>query len=196
MIRTRLIGGLSFFVLLVVVFCSFMYIAYEQTSTPQSVQQEELIELRLEDRPNVEIVEASVVSPTVIKDGGEVVYQYHYIFDSATKEVIEKTPTYLVGSTRNQIEQIFPDWQVFLFSEDKLILRKSVEAKSDEVYCLGTVDGYIGIFNENDRKEMKLQEKTEIPISTFSESDQNRLLEGINVMGEENLVKLLADFTT
>lgn len=175
------------------VFFTFLYIAFYSTIKEDTVENVE--ELRIEDRTEVEIVQSVSTAP-VIRGDGELVYQYFYAFDSVTKEVVEEMPEYLLGANRRQIEEIFSEWQVLLFSSDKVILRQNVEAKSDEIYCISVVDGYIAIFHENDKKQMKLQEKTSTPISILSSYEQNQLLNGINIVGEENLVKIMADFTT
>lgn len=189
----KLIGIFTIF--LMVIFVISLNLAYNNMTNNISNEENTNIEnLRIEDREDTEIIQTSTA--VTIKDVGEVVYQYYYTFDSVTKEVVENIPQYLVGATREQTVDIFPDWQLLLFSENKVILRKFIDANSDEIYYISDVDGYIAIFNENERKQLKLIEQTTIPINIFPQFEQEQLQLGIEIIGKENLVKIMSDFST
>lgn len=180
--------------ILIAVFVISLNWAYNSTKNNYVVDEKiDLEDLRIEDQENIEIVQASTA--ITVKEKGEVVYQYYYAFDSVVKEIVEEIQPYLVGATREQMIDIFPDWQLLLFSEDKIILRQIIEAKSTEIYCIADVDGYIAIFNENDKKQMKLLEKTTIPVNVLPIFEQEQLKNGINAIGQENLVRILADLS-
>lgn len=129
-----------------------------------------------------------------IATGGQLIYQYYYTKDRTLKEQQEEIPNFLVGLTREQIESIYPNWQLILFSPDKVILRCKIDKKSDEVYLLAIYDGYVTLFYENEDMKLELKEKTEIPLSVLPEREQKQLQTGIYVYGEEDLIKLLSDF--
>ncbi len=130
---------------------------------------------------------------TIAQDG-TLIYQYYYTKDHTLKEQQEETPNFLVGLTREQLESIYPNWQLILFSPNKVILRCKIEKVSDEVYFLAVYDGYVTLFYENEDMKLEMKEKTEIPISVLPEREQKQLQTGIYVYGEEDLIKLLSDF--
>ena len=132
----------------------------------------------------------------VMKKDGLIIYQYYYTKDAYTKEQAEVIPDFLEGLNREQLQGIYNGWQVVYFSPEKVILRSSIEGRSDEVYYIGVYDGYVSIFNEDEGRNLKLRDKTEIPLKVLPEIEQMQIKEGICVIGEENLVKLLADYSS
>ncbi len=131
-----------------------------------------------------------------VKKEGKIIYQYYYTKDAITKEVEEPVPDFLEGLNREQMQSIYNGWQIVYFSPEKVILRCSVEGKSSEVFVLKEYEGYLAVFTEDINKKMKLKELTQVPISVLPEPERQQLIEGIYVLGEENLVKLLSDFTS
>lgn len=126
----------------------------------------------------------------------EMVYQYYYTQDEMTKEQKEPAQDYLIGLNRKQLESIFQGWQLVYFSPEKVILRCSVEGTSTESYLLGVYEGCLAVFCEKEGNQIMLTEKTDIPIDVLPLAEQQQLREGIRVNGEENLAKLLADYTS
>ncbi len=131
-----------------------------------------------------------------VKKDGKIIYQYYYTKDAITKEIEETVPDFLEGLNRDQMQSIYNGWQIVYFSPEKVILRCSVEGKSSEVFLLKEYEGNLAVFTEDFDKKMKLKETTQVPISVVPEPERQQLMEGIYVLGEENLVRLLSDFTS
>jgi len=131
-----------------------------------------------------------------VKKEGKIIYQYYYTKDAITKEVTEPVPDFLEGLNRQQMQSIYNGWQIVYFSPEKVILRCSVEGKSSEVFVLKEYEGNLAVFTEDIDKKMRLKELTKVPISVLPDPERQQLIEGIYVLGEENLVKLLSDFTS
>lgn len=127
---------------------------------------------------------------------GVIIYQYYYTKDQITKEQEEPVPDYLVGLSREDLQEIYGGWQIVSFSAEKAILRCTVEGRSDEVYLLSAHNGYLAVYMENFSKKMKLKEITNVPVRILPEDERMQLEEGIYILGEENLVKILSDFTS
>lgn len=131
-----------------------------------------------------------------IKKEGKIIYQYYYTVDAITKEEEEPVPDFLEGLNREQLESIYTGWQIVYFSPEKVILRCSVKGKSSEVFLLKEYEGYLAVFVEDLDKKMRLKEITQVPLSVLPDPERQELKEGIYVLGEENLVRLLSDFTS
>ena len=152
-------------------------------------------EIPLEDREDKEILQVSNAEICMEEDG-KMVYQYYYTKDKITKESVEPVANYLVGFNRQQLQSVYNEWQIVFFSPDKVILRCAIQGKSSEVYMLGELDGMVAIFYEDENKKIKLQEKTDILVHLLPDYEKIQLKEGIYILGEENLVKLLGDLDT
>ncbi len=124
----------------------------------------------------------------------KMVYQYFYTQDHVTKKNIELAPDFLQGLDLEQLKSIYTGWQIVRFSPDTVILRCSIDGLSNEAYVLGEKEGFLAIFYEDEKQSLRLKEQTELPLSALPEGEQRQLKEGIRVVGEENLAKVLADF--
>lgn len=152
-----------------------------------------------QDRQNFPTQEESVQvgkREVTVKKEGKIIYQYFYTKDAITKEVEEPVPDFLEGLNREQMQSIYNGWQIVYFSPEKVILRCSVEGTSSEVFLLKEYQGFLAVFEEDISKKMRLKELTDVPVSVLPETERNQLAEGIYVLGEENLVRLLSDFTS
>lgn len=138
---------------------------------------------------------ASVKEDTIAEDA-HIVYQYYYTEDAITKEKVEPVQNFQKGLTLAQLQSIYHDWQVISFSPQKVILRCSVEGRSDACFLLGAYQGYLAVFQEDMQKRFVLYEQTDIPLAALPLSEQQKLKDGIVVMGEAALAKLLSDYSS
>ena len=129
-----------------------------------------------------------------IHAGTKMIYQYFYTRDRVTKKHIELAPDFLQGLDLEQLKSIYTGWQVVFFSPDQVVLRCSIDGLSSETYVLGEEEGFLAVFYEDEKKNLHLKERTELPLSALPEGEARQIQEGMRVIGEENLAKVLADF--
>ena len=122
------------------------------------------------------------------------VYQYYYTEDMITKEQSEPCPLFLQGLDLAELQSIYNGWQIVSFSAEKVILRSQINGRSDESYIIGESEGYLAVFYEDAQKVIRLKERTDLPLSALSADDAMQIREGLRVLGEENLAKLLSDY--
>ena len=139
-------------------------------------------------------MEQATKEETVIGAQAEIVYQYYYTEDQITVEQIEPVQDFMTGLSLQQVQSIYHGWQVVFFSQDKVILRCSVEGRSDESFLLGEKDGFLAVFIEKKKKTPELYECTDIPLSILPETERQQIQEGVSILGEENLAKILSDY--
>lgn len=171
-------------------FLVFLALGYRHTARPQ--QEGQPAETAAVGEGTREVLKGNI---TVAADT-EMVYQYFYTNDRVTKEQTEAAPLFLQGLDREQLQSVYNGWQMVLFSPEKVILRCRIEGRSSESYILGEDGGYLAVFYEDGEKAIRLQERTDIPLSALPEGEALQIREGMRVTGEENLAKLLADFTS
>lgn len=130
----------------------------------------------------------------VIGENAEIVYQYYYTEDQRTAEQKEPVQNYLLGLNLAQVRSIYNGWQVVFFSPEKVILRSTVEGRSDESFLLGEQNGMLAVFREDADGKITLYECTDVPLSVLPEIERQQIQEGVRILGEDNLAKVLADY--
>lgn len=126
----------------------------------------------------------------------KLVYQYYYALDQKVMEEESDPPYYLLDMTREQLQEKLSDWELQLFSDKKVVLRKVLQEKSPHHYYLvGVYDGCIAVFYDING-EWVLREITATPISVLPHEEQKKLEQGIPVYGEEELIRILEDYTS
>ena len=94
------------------------------------------------------------------------------------------------------MKKLYKDWQIITISSKELIMRKTLEAISDEQYIIGEKNWYVAVFYKEPQHGIVLHEITNTPLSALPLEERERLLEGISVTGDENLSKILSDYTS
>ncbi len=149
------------------------------------------------EREERETAEAPVMQQrNIILPDTRMVYQYFYTSDRVTKEESEKAPEFLQGLDMQQLESVYNGWQIVLFSPETVILRCSIEGLSSETYILGEEDGFLAVFYEDAQHMIRLKERTDIPLSVLAEEETEKLREGMRVIGEEELARVLSDLNS
>lgn len=157
----------------------------------------------------VEAVKESKITPST-----KVVIQNHYLEDDRIVEEEMEPPYYMLDLTRGQVEEYYPEYELISFSPTKVVLRKIItdEKDWDNYYIVKEYKGNIAIFYDyhkeykepelldeasfNNVLEEYLREIIEVPIDMFGEEEQQMLKEGISVYGEEELMRLIENYTS
>ena len=126
----------------------------------------------------------------------KMIYEYYYTEDDVTQTLEDVPPYFLLDMTLEDMKKVYTDWQIISFSSKEVIMRKTLEAKSDEQYIIGEKNGYVAVFNKEPQHGIVLHEITNTPLSALPLEERERLLEGISVTGDENLSKILSDYTS
>ncbi|NLJ88478.1 MAG: hypothetical protein GX327_06845 [Epulopiscium sp.] len=124
------------------------------------------------------------------------IYQYYDEKSNKTIEEKEKVPYFLIDLTKDEVQEIYYDWQVSSFSSEKVVLKKSIFTKNNSQYVLGVHDGFVAIFYNNEEDVTKVKEVTETPISSLPPEERNKLEKGIKVYSEDELIRMLEDYTS
>ncbi|NLP46225.1 MAG: hypothetical protein GX347_04155 [Epulopiscium sp.] len=156
-------------------------------------KEKEFLEDEIEQEESQEVVTRDVEK---ILPSTKFIYQYYYALDQTLEEEEMDPPYYLLDITREELQEKLSDWELQSFSDKKVILRKVIQEKSPHHYYLvGVYDGYLAVFYDIDG-EWVLREITSTPLSALSFQEQKKLQEGIGVHGEEELIRILEDYTS
>jgi hypothetical protein len=124
----------------------------------------------------------------------DMIYEYHYIDDGEIVRNNEKPPYFLMGLSKEELEHKFIDWEIIKFTKKEVVMKKYIEGKSEKHYIIGTKDGFVAVFYENEINGSTLKEITGTLVNTLHNEEQDRLREGIVISGDEKLIKALEDY--
>ena len=124
----------------------------------------------------------------------KMVYEYYYPALGETDVTEENAPYFMVNLTFDDLQKYYDDWQVTYFSAQKVVMRREVYDERNQRYIVGEKNGYVAVFYENDKDGEIVREITNIPVSALPSEEQKRLYEGINVIGDDKLMRILQDY--
>lgn len=100
----------------------------------------------------------------------------------------EKRPEeFYLGLNFNQIQEIYANWEITEFNSDQVIFKLKKEGLCPEHYYVGIYNSQVAIFHNNGN----LKEITDINVNLLREDVKIKLNEGIEVYGNEELLKLI-----
>lgn len=143
-----------------------------------------------QEQPVNNITQHKITSST------KMVYEYFYKKDSITERVEDVPPYFLVGLTRQDLEQNFPDWVVKSFSSDEVLMQKTIDAESTQHYIVKDYDGIVAVFYKTPIEGNDIKEITDIMTNTLPKEEQDKLKQGIEIKGKEELYRLLEGYTS
>jgi hypothetical protein len=103
-------------------------------------------------------------------------------------------PIELVNLTRQEIEDLYDDWEVETFSSDTLVLSQEINNFCDEHYMIKLGENNIEIYNVGNGGSLSLYKETDISKEYLTNEDINTLEEGIYVYGKGKLNATIEDF--
>jgi hypothetical protein len=128
-------------------------------------------------------------APIAVGDNTVVKYIYTYTEDNEEVFFEEKAPAYLIGLTAEEIKTAMPGYEICDFTENRLVLKKEIDGRSNAHYSIGEKDGYVAVFFDSGI----LKEKTATPIEGLDPEIKAKISKGIQIDGIENLARCLED---
>ncbi len=125
-----------------------------------------------------------------------IIYRYYYEKDEKTIEENKKPEYYMINMTEDTLKNKMEDWIVEEFSGKKVILKKSIKGKSPYYFVIGEKDGFIAAFYKNGIDDLRLRELTDTSINRLPKEEQEKIKKGIVVYGEEEMIKILEDYSS
>lgn len=123
----------------------------------------------------------TVTENTVIK------YKHSFTSDNITQEKEALAPYYMIGKTKQQLTEEMSDWNIESFSPAMVVMSKSINGNSPESYILRSKKGYVAVYYKNGA----LKEVTNTPVTSLSIDEQLKLEEGVEILGNKQLIQVL-----
>lgn len=100
----------------------------------------------------------------------------------------------LVNSTREDLLNEYPDWEISKYSSMEVVLYREFESDCGQHFVLKNDEGKITVYRINENGEEEIYEKTDISVDYLTETDKIEIENGIKVNGTEKLNQLIEDF--
>lgn len=130
-----------------------------------------------------------------INSGTRIVYE-HYDINTGSIQVLEaQAPNFMIRKSQQDIEQTFSEWDVVSFTDEEVVMRRHVENRSARLYTLGIEGDFIAIFNGGN-VGINLNEITDIYIGRLPQEEIDRLVEGVPIYSQDELIRRLEDYSS
>lgn len=129
------------------------------------------------------------ISPTA-----QVVMNQYYKKCGHTTKNKYSVPEEIINMNEKQVQKYYYGWKIDKFSSSELILSKVNPGICDEHYVVKDVDGLVNVYNLDDDGAESLVYSTEIETKYLPQEDREKLKNGINIVGKDNLSILLEDY--
>jgi len=100
----------------------------------------------------------------------------------------------MVNKNKEEIEKLYPDYNIEKFSNNEIILEKEEEGQCNEHYIIKDESSNIIIYRVLNDGTEEVYQNTGISTEYLPETDRINLKSGVKVFGIENLNSIIEDF--
>ena len=142
------------------------------------------------------IIETPIIeAPATLHITGDTVLRYEYYHSSLgiVETYEELAAPFFYGMYQDDLAAMFINWEIMEFSPSLVVMQKHVEAAQARPYIISSYGGYLAVFYGDEPLMMELTGRS---ILSLPIEEQQRLEEGIEVFGNEELLRALEDFSS
>ncbi|OGO86312.1 MAG: hypothetical protein A2Y22_02240 [Clostridiales bacterium GWD2_32_59] len=188
-------------ILIILGLITFVYFYNINVKAPKNNMTTKNYSIKNDDKPDISASSSTQVASVYnivekITPNTEIVYQYFYELDQKTVEEKEVPPYYMINMTEEELKNKYSDWQIKIFSSKQVVMQKNLKEKSPFYFKIGEKDGYIAVYYEKPVNGISLREITDTPVNTLPKDEQDKIKNGITVYGEDELIKILEDYSS
>ncbi|MCL2575272.1 MAG: hypothetical protein FWE33_02450 [Defluviitaleaceae bacterium] len=156
--------------------------------TPVVYDGEVVDDVQNEDLPEIVLHTDGIdrISPSTV-----MTFDYYQRETGGFDSVSEHPSPFLLGLAKDELVAVFADWEILSFTSEQVHLRQDT-ALFHRQYIISIHEGFIAVFYDDETGDIK--ELTNRPISALAQEEQQRLIEGIRVTGNDELLRALEDF--
>lgn len=146
-------------------------------------------------RPQVDIREVKNNTDYNISAETILHFETHYL-DCGHIEIVELLPSEtIIGADIDGLLRNYPGWMIDNYSERYVNMYKYEDGLCPNHYFLGIKDGYVTVFYKRTGEDRDIKEITEIKADLLRADDRSLLENGIEVYGENELLKIKEGLT-
>ena len=132
------------------------------------------------------------IDDVVILENTSIIKRHIDRITGNVSETVTTAQTQLHGINATTFAGIFTEWELVSFSEHEVIAQRHIMSRQTPTYMLSIMHGFLTIHDI----EGRLLEVTSIPTAHLSELELERLVEGIFILDENELIRRLEDYSS
>ncbi len=190
------IAIISIFTMALVILTSavvYQNIKYDKLAKEEEKVTDECIYENNEIENDIDEIKVSETETKVSPNAELVIKKYYNECGHTTEEVREVTND-MVNKKQKEIEELYPDYKIESFDNDKIVLLKEEEGQCDEHYIVKDENSNIVIYKLLVDGTEEIYQNTGISTEYLPETDRINLKSGVKVFGIENLNSIIEDF--
>ncbi len=131
---------------------------------------------------------------TKVSPNAELIIKNYYKKCGHTTEKVREVTSDMVNKTKEEVKELYPDYKIESFDNNKIVLIKEEEGQCDEHYIVRDENGNIIIYKVLEDGTEEIYQNTGISTDYLPETDKINLRDGIQIYGKENLNSTIEDF--
>lgn len=151
-------------------------------------------EKSFEEEMITDIMETTATEDNKISPNAILILRTYYEECQHINEEIETISSELVNINKEKLQEKYSEWNIESFENDEIILKKIVDKWCGEHFVLKDENGYVVVYNIQEKGEEALYLNTNITTEYLPATDKHALSKGLYIYGKEELNEILQDF--
>ncbi len=182
-------------IILLIITTAVVYenIKYDKIAKEENKITDECVYEYKNEEDKINEIEVSEIE-TKISPNAKLIIKRYYKECGHTAEEIKKVTNDMVNKNKEEIEKLYPDYNIEKFSNNEIILEKEEEGQCNEHYIIKDESSNIIIYRVLNDGTEEVYQNTGISTEYLPETDRINLKSGVKVFGIENLNSIIEDF--
>ena len=182
-------------IILLIITTAVVYenIKYDKIAKEENKITDECVYEYKNEEDKINEIEASEIE-TKISPNAKLIIKKYYKECGHTAEEIKTVTNDMVNKNKEEMEKLYPDYNIEKFLNNEIILKKEEEGQCNEHYIIRDENSNIIIYRVLNDGAEEVYQNTGISTEYLPETDRINLKSGVKVFGIENLNSIIEDF--
>ena len=182
-------------IILLIITTAVVYenIKYDKIAKEENKITDECVYEYKNEEDKINEIEASEIE-TKISPNAKLIIKKYYKECGHTAEEIKTVTNDMVNKNKEEMEKLYPDYNIEKFLNNEIILKKEEEGLCNEHYIIKDENSNIIIYRVLNDGAEEVYQNTGISTEYLPETDRINLKSGVKVFGIENLNSIIEDF--
>lgn len=182
-------------IILLIITTAVVYenIKYDKIAKEENKITDECVYEYKNEEDKINEIEASEIE-TKISPNAKLIIKKYYKECGHTSEEIKTVTNDMVNKNKEEMEKLYPDYNIEKFLNNEIILKKEEEGQCNEHYIIKDENSNIIIYRVLNDGAEEVYQNTGISTEYLPETDRINLKSGVKVFGIENLNSIIEDF--
>lgn len=182
-------------IILLIITTAVVYenIKYDKIAKEENKITDECVYEYKNEEDKINEIEASEIE-TKISPNAKLIIKKYYKECGHTAEEIKTVTNDMLNKNKEEMEKLYPDYNIEKFLNNEIILKKEEEGQCNEHYIIKDENSNIIIYRVLNDGAEEVYQNTGISTEYLPETDRINLKSGVKVFGIENLNSIIEDF--